>query len=95
MRRTATTKKRRRKTEEQAQTMRAKETIQKTRNNSCKLAALSFSFFDVFDSTKNTCQHNKFRSKIEERHFCSNYRVFQKHFAFQCPDCKIIACVSC
>ncbi len=46
-------------------------------------------------SNETTCRHDKFWTKIEGSHLCSNCHSTQRHFAFQCPGCRKIACASC
>lgn len=46
-------------------------------------------------SSETTCRHNKFWTKIEGSHLCSNCHSTQRHFAFQCPGCGKIACANC
>lgn len=72
-----------REAEERAQAMRAaEEAAQKAKKAS--------------GSTKSsTCRHDRFWPKVEGRHLCSNCRTVQRHFAFQCPGCRMIACAGC
>ena len=46
-------------------------------------------------SNETTCRHEKFWAKIEGSHLCSNCHSVQRHFAFQCPGCRKIACANC
>ncbi len=39
-------------------------------------------------SNETTCRHDKFWTKIEGSHLCSNCHSTQRHFAFQCPGCR-------
>lgn len=49
----------------------------------------------TFASTQSLCRHNAFWPKIEGGFTCSNCRSPQRHFAFKCPGCAMIACASC
>lgn len=44
---------------------------------------------------KTLCQHDAFWPKVHGSHLCSNCYSVQRHFAFQCPGCKMIACAKC
>lgn len=84
----AAAEKRRRDLEERAQKTRAAEEAARrarpTRNNNRSEPA-----------AKRTCRHGRFWPKIEGAQLCSNCCAMQRHFAFECPGCKIVACGSC
>ena len=46
-------------------------------------------------STESTCQHDKWWHRLEGRHRCVVCHAVQARFAFQCPDCGMVACAGC
>ena len=43
----------------------------------------------------SACLHDKFWPRLEGRHLCRSCCNTQRHFAFQCPGCRMIACAGC
>lgn len=43
----------------------------------------------------SACQHKSFWAKLEGSRICSHCQMFQRRFAFKCPDCSKVACASC
>jgi hypothetical protein len=43
----------------------------------------------------SACLHDKFWPRLEGRHLCGSCHKSQRHFAFQCPGCGMIACAGC
>ena len=66
-----------------------------TRNNQSRPVPNVHNFPTASRSTNGTCKHSKFRPRVEGRQTCSNCHAFQRRFAFQCPDCSMIACANC
>ena len=66
-------------------------------SNSSSTATTTFapSSGSTESAAAGSCQHHRFWPKIEGRQFCRKCCTFQGRFAFQCPDCRTIACASC
>ena len=47
------------------------------------------------DIEKERCAHRRFWGKVRREIQCSGCSISFKKYAFQCPDCGIIACASC
>ena len=78
-----------RRRERRAQAARA--TVNTARKNKSKSAKTDQSF----TSNETICQHNAFWPKVQGSHLCGNCGSIQRHFALQCPGCKLMACASC
>lgn len=48
-----------------------------------------------FTSTQSFCTHDAFWPKIQGAPLCNSCNHVQRRFAFQCPDCNMIACARC
>ena len=79
-----------RKAEAEAEAARARrcEKNHRTQNNTQKPASRHY-------RTTSTCLHDKFWPRREGSQLCSNCHQMQRRFAFQCPDCSMIACANC
>ncbi|KAI9668485.1 MAG: hypothetical protein M1829_005363 [Trizodia sp. TS-e1964] len=48
-----------------------------------------------FDSNRSSCSHARFWTKTYDSLQCSRCNRVQRYYAFQCPECSIVACASC
>jgi hypothetical protein len=46
-------------------------------------------------SQRTNCRHDKFWPQVGGPHHCWNCQTFLRYFAFQCPGCRMIACMNC
>lgn len=68
----------------------AREAAQRARNSARESATARASA-----SKKGTCRHDAFWPKVQGAQLCDKCHIRQKHFAFQCPGCNMIACANC
>lgn len=44
---------------------------------------------------RTNCRHRRYWPRTAGMHQCENCQTTQRHFAFQCPECDMIACANC
>jgi len=60
-----------------------------------EVPSYSFSRASAPKKTSSACRHEMFWPKLNGSRACQNCHGIQRHFAFQCPGCSMIACASC
>ena len=93
--RKATDERRKAEAEERARAARVAKTARRARDQRQDTFRPETSSYRASASSETTCRHDKFWTRLEGGHLCSNCHSFQRHFAFQCPGCSKIACANC